>query len=287
MHLIYYLVFSPKNVMVPSHENRRRARMWLLRFAGGGTRLAEARAMNLPAIVARGASQTRLRCYREQIEADLCRNRSDDTPEQRKDLLEVLLSWLTLNPSVGYAQGFHVVGGTLLRAFVDGGTKSPPHDTLASLSAACRINAAYTPLHASDNMPMIQSHATASQVWIDVSNHGGSRWRSSPNIMRWLVTFVLRCFPVLFGNVVANETALRRLWDFIAESDTPDDACRHITVALLLTQNPSLWHLGKDQDQNCQIFESLLQLLTPERAKLVVKSAAYLARVERIAGRAV
>ena len=263
----------------------RRARRWLRCLAGDARRVAEARDIDLGRIIALAQRHARWRRQEAQIDHDL--SRTTHSAEERAAVRRVLLAWASLNSKVEYTQGMHMVAGVLLRVFAAGGADySPLHDALASLSGAARINAAFTPLHAADGVPVERSRVVAVQMCVDVANHAPGMRAKSAALLPWLQMFVLKCFPVLFANIVAREDALREWWDFIfADRDAPQDACRHLAVAALLS-NRRLFLYGESMDQCCKIFESLLQLTSPAQARAVVASAAHLSRVEHMSGKA-
>lgn len=264
-------------------KHRSRALLWLRSLVGSSVSVLEARALDIPLFVSQAEADSKLARHVMQIDMDVARTHRGYHAELRK----ILLAWLCLNGCVGYTQGMHMVAAELLSVYKQGRTKSPCHDALASLSCAARINAEHMPLHASDSVPLHHSNSVALQIWIDMSSNAPVVASKLYAVLPMLKMFVLRCFPVLFANIV-DSTALRMLWDFIFECapDKRADACRHITVALLLSYR-RLFIYGEDELQSFQIFEQLLGVVGERKMEAVIKSARHLLRIETISGGAV
>lgn len=265
-------------------EDRSRALLWLRSLVGSSASVMEARALDVPLFVSEAEADTKLSGHVMQIDMDVARTDTGDRAEVRN----ILLAWLRLNGCVGYTQGMHMVASELLSAYKQGRTKSPCHDALASLACAARINAEHMPLHASDSVPLHHSNSVALQIWIDMSSNAPVVASKLYAVLPMLKMFVLRCFPVLFANIVHDSTALRVLWDFIFECapDKRADACRHVMVALLLSYT-RLFTYGEDELQSFQIFEQLLGVVGERKMEAVIKSARHLFRIESISGGAV
>lgn len=255
-----------------------RAQCWLRALVRSPRQLREARGVNVARLAQHARAQPRLQTNLRQIDLDIAR--IDLTPQETHVVARVLHAWVALNAAVQYTQGMHWVCLQLFRVLRNNNPKHAECDTLVCLSACVRIHSQFTPLHPGDALPTHASHELSRAICDQVRQE----YPRFPvdDLVDVLQIFVLQSFPVLFANVL-EEAPLRVVWDFVFAHD-PRAACRHAAVAMVLA-HARLFTYGEDVWQDYRIFNTLLGLMTVDRARQIVQCAQHLHRVETLCGK--
>jgi len=260
-------------------------------MVGNGGCVREARSIDLKSI----ASAAGGNLDREQIDLDLKRNLGQ-VPEQILPIRTVLLSWTALNSGIGYSQGMDIICIVLYNYFCTiSNSPQPEHDTLAALGFVCRVNAGYLPLHNHDRTPISNAALFASEVWLEVSS---ARPRLGAKILPALECFeifALQHMSVCFANLF-EKRVVQTVWGYLfrgeetaagTESalDLSARRCRHFASACIM-HHEKLWIYGKNEMQNYQIWERLLNIMDNSTASRIIDVALYLEKVEQLGGAA-
>jgi hypothetical protein len=255
-----------------------RARGWLRALVRSPAQLREARGVDVARLAQHARAQPRLQTNLRQIALDVTRL-TNLTPQETSVVTRVLEAWVSLNAAVGYTQGMHWVCLQLFRVLC-GNPKHAECDTLAALSVCVRMHSQFTPVHPGDALP---THASRelSRAICDQVRQEYPRFPVD-DLVDVLQIFVLRSFPVLFANVL-EDAPLRVVWDFVF-AHAPRSACRHAAVAMVLA-HARLFTYGEDVWQDYRIFDTLLGLMTVDRAREIVQCAQHLLRVESLCGK--
>lgn len=274
--------------MSSDYEGRARALRWLTALVGPRSVVEQAKRLDVSELARKGRGCDP--AFVHQIEADVPRSGIREEVG-RNDLRDVLLAWLSLNPAIGYTQGFNCVAALLLRTFRIGGVAGPRQMSLAAMGSVIRINVGLVPLSVEDATPMTRAYDVAKQILAEV--------RSSAPSLRLLgkgsdvlTILVMRVFPVLFVDFWA-ESALPIALDYILEDFSTahltscviaSRRCRHLLSAALLLHRKLFVLNAADVRQSFVIFESCCGIAAAQHVSEIVELARHLERIESIAG---